>query len=197
MREILKLVVVLSVICGVSSAALTLTRHSLADRIEKQSDLYVRGPALERLFARPAGDLLDNKVKVDLGEQLYPAFYIREGTRVTGLALEAPGTGGYAGDIIIMIGIDLPNERMLGMEIIQHSETPGVGSRVEKAGFRKQWTGLPIIEPVELRSRGGQIDAISGATYSSKAVVNGTNRIIELVSQHKDKILAAIEAEEN
>jgi len=47
---------------------------------------------------------------------------------------------------------------------------------------------------VELTSQGGQIDAISGATYSSKAVVNGTNHIIDLIRRHRDDIMAVIKA---
>jgi electron transport complex protein RnfG len=128
---------------------------------------------------------------------VYSVFYTTGGEDVTGLAIEAPGAGGYGGDVILMVAVDLVSNQMTGMEIIQHSETPGVGSRVEKAGFRNQWVGLSVSEPVTLRSQGGQIDAISGATYSSKAVVNGTNQIIELVSGHRDGIIAAIQSKSN
>jgi len=129
--------------------------------------------------------------------RVYSVFYTKSGDDVTGLAIEAPGAGGYAGDIILMVAVDLASDQMTGMEIIQHSETPGVGSRVEKVSFRNQWAGLSVSEPVKLRSQGGQIDAISGATYSSKAVVNGTNQIIELVSGHRDEIIAAIKSKGN
>jgi electron transport complex protein RnfG len=197
MREIIRLVIVLSLICGVAAAALTGVRYSLETRIERQSDFYVRGPALERLFGQPAAELLGNKVRYAADGSEYSVFYTRRGEDVTGLAIEAPGAGGYGGDVIIMVAVDLTSDRMTGMEIIQHSETPGVGSRVEKAGFRKQWSGLSAVEPVTLRGQGGQIDAISGATYSSKAVVNGTNTIVQLLSGHRDGIIAAIKSNGN
>jgi electron transport complex protein RnfG len=195
MREIIRLVLVLVLICGISAAALTMARQTLGPRIEKQNDLFVRGPALERLFGKPAAELLDNKVSLPIGDHLYPVFYLIDEGEIAGLAIEAPGAGGYGGDIVVMIAINLPENKMLGLEIIQHNETPGVGSRVEKASFRGQWKGLAINEPVEMTTRGGQIDAISGATYSSKAVVNGTNQIIDLMSRHKDEIIASIEAQ--
>lgn len=194
MRDIIKLVVVLTLICGISAGSLTLVRESLEEQIEKQNDLNIRGPALERLFNQPADKLLDHKVTLQVEDYAYPVFYIKSDDKITGLAIEAPGAGGYGGDIMVMIGLDMTSNRMVGIEIIQHNETPGVGSQVEKATFRKQWINLSIDEPVTLTSQGGKIDAISGATYSTKAVVNGTNKIIDLIKSHKDEIMASIEA---
>jgi len=193
MREISKLVLVLSLICGISAAALTIVRISLEERIDMQNDLYIRGPALEQLFQKPANDLLKNKITFVIDEITYPIFYMKKGNEITGLAIEAPGHGGYGGDVIIMIGIDTEAEKIIGLEIIQHSETPGVGSNIEKASFRKQWNNLLINELVELRAHGGTIDAISGATYSSNAVMDGTNRIKNIVNKHLDEIEALIQ----
>ncbi|MEW6412716.1 MAG: FMN-binding protein [Candidatus Zixiibacteriota bacterium] len=194
MREIIRLVIVLSVICGVAAGALTLARQTLSERIELQSDFYVRGPALERLFNRPAAELLVNKITYASDGRLYPIFYWKEGDDVAGLAIEAAGQGGYGGDIMIMIGVDLKAEKIIGIEIIEHKETPGVGSQVEKMSFRRQWSGLSVEQPVQL---GQQIDAISGATYSSRAVVAGTNVVVDLMTSHRQDILAAIEQEKH
>ena len=194
MREISKLVLVLSLICGISAAALTIVRVSLEERINMQNDFYVRGPALEQLFQKPANDVLKNKIAFAVNDETYPIFYMTEADRITGLAIEAPGKGGYAGDIIIMIGVDTEAEKIIGLEIIQHSETPGVGSNIEKNSFRKQWSNLSINELVELRAHGGSIDAISGATYSSNAVVDGTNRIKNIINEHLDEIETLIQA---
>ena len=190
MREIGKLILVLGIICALSGASLAYLRDTLASRIEAQSDFYVRGPALERLFERPADELLGAKVMVAAGGQQYPVFYTEEDGEVTGLAVEAPGHGGYGGDIVMMIGLDLASDRMLGVEIVSHSETPGVGARVAEPSFRKQWAGLALDEPVTLG--GGQVDAITGATFSSTAMVDGTNQVVALIREHKSDILAQI-----
>lgn len=192
MREISKLVLVLSLICGISAAALTVVRISLEERIDMQNDFYVRGPALEKLFKKSANDVLKNKITFSINNESYPVFYTTQNNLVTGLAIEASGRGGYGGDIIIMIGIDAEAEKIIGLEIIQHSETPGVGSKVEKVSFRKQWNNLDINESIDLRTNGGMIDAISGATYSSKAVLDGTIRIQQLVNDHFDEIESLI-----
>lgn len=197
MREIGRLALVLTLICGISAAALTAARQSLGPRIEQQNDFYVRGPALERLFELPASDLLGQKVNVTVGDETIPVFYLEENGEVAFIALEAAGKGGYGGDISVMIGVDLHSNQMVGIEIIQHNETPGVGSKVERESFRKQWRQIPVDEPVALRTLGGKIDAISGATYSSKAMVNGTNRIVELLEQNRDLIVASIKDKKN
>jgi Na+-translocating ferredoxin:NAD+ oxidoreductase subunit G len=192
MREIGKLVLVLGIIGVVSASTLAYVRAALAPRIEQQSDLFVRGPALERLFKRPAAELLANKVVLDTGEAVYPIFFDRQDGEVVGLAVEAAGHGGYGGDIVMMIAVDLRTGKLTGTEIIMHSETPGVGSQVEKPSFRKQWLGLAASEPVALRSDGGRVDAISGATFSSRAMIEGTNQVVQLVRDHQTDILARI-----
>lgn len=193
MREIAHLVLVLGVICSLSAGALAYVRTSLAPRIEMQEDFHVRGPALERLLHQPAEKLLTEKVKFQAGEMIYPVFYLREGDAVTGLAIEAPGHGGYSGDIIIMIGLDPRNDQVLGVEIVSHSETPGVGAKVELSSFRQQWTGLKLIQPVALSGDGGGIDAITGATFSSRAMIDGTNQVVDLLRNHRQEILSLIE----
>ncbi len=192
MREIGRMVLVLGVIGVVSASTLAYVRASLAPRIEQQSDLYVRGPALERLFGRPAAQLLANKIVLDTDEASYPVFYEREEGEVVGLAVEAPGHGGYSGDVVMMIAIDLRTGKMTGTEIIMHSETPGIGSQVEKPSFRKQWRGLAATEAVALRADGGRVDAISGATFSSRAMIDGTNQVVQLVRDHQADIMARI-----
>jgi electron transport complex protein RnfG len=190
MREIVRLVVILTLICAVTAGALEILRAKLEPRIEMQEDLNIRGPALASLFGKPAPELLQNKVVFHNNDTDYPIFYLMENGKVTKLAIEAAGKGGYGGDVSIMIGVDLTTDRTIGMEIIKHGETPGVGSRIEKESFRKQWQKLTATEDVTL---GKQIAGISGATYSSRATVNATNQIIESIRDNKDAILALIQ----
>ena len=194
MREITRLVVILTLICAVTAGALEALRVKLEPRIEMQEDLNIRGPALASLFGKPASELLQNKVIYHNNDLDYPIFFHEENGEVAYLAVEAAGKGGYGGDVSIMIGIDLVKNRTIGMEIIKHAETPGLGSRIEKESFRKQWLGLASTDEVVL---GGQIAAISGATYSSRASVNATNQVIVNIRDNKDGILALIQEKMN
>lgn len=192
MSEIVRMVVVLSLIAGFSAAALTAANIQLGPQIDKQTDFYVRGPALERLFGKPAKEVLGNKVVIPAESGAIPVFFTSEDDGVSALAVEAIGKGGYGGDLKIMVGIDLAAGRQTGMEVVSHSETPGLGARIEEIAFRLQWQGLPLDVPVALTSDGGQIDAISGASNTSRAAINGTNDVLTFVRENKEEILKAI-----
>lgn len=192
MSEITRMVVVLSLIAGVCSAALTSANILLGPQMDKQTDLYVRGPALARLFGKPAEEVLGNKVVVSTVNGDVPVFFTEQGEKVSTLAVEAVGKGGYGGDLKIMVGIDLINDRQTGMEVVSHSETPGLGARIVEVGFRRQWQGLPIDTPVALITDGGVIDAISGASNTSKAAVNGTNEVLDFIRDNRGEILKMI-----
>ncbi|TKB27542.1 FMN-binding protein [Desulfopila sp. IMCC35006] len=192
MSEIIRMVVVLSVIAGFSAAALTTANIQLGPRVDAQIDLYVRGPALERLFHKPAKDVLGNKVVIDVDGVGIPVFYTLQDKVVSTLAIEAIGKGGFGGDLKLMVGIDLIKERQTGIEVVSHSETPGLGARIVEIAFRRQWQGLPIDTPVALTADGGAIDAISGASTTSRAAVNGTNSALDFVRERKAEILKLI-----
>lgn len=192
MSEIVRMVVVLSLIAGFCAAALTAANTQLGPKIEKQTDLYVRGPALETLFGKPAKEVLDNKVIINVGDEEVPVFFTKEDQAVSALAVEATGKGGFGGDLKIMVGIDLVNEIQTGMEVVSHSETPGLGARIVEKAFRRQWQGLPIDDSIALTSDGGGIDALSGASTTSRAAVNGTNEALGFVRENKDEILRLI-----
>lgn len=192
MSEIIRMVVVLSLIAGFSSAALTVANIQLAPQIDKQTDFYVRGPALERLFGKPAKDVLGNKVVVHTEELDIPVFFTKKNDTVSTLAVEAIGKGGFGGDIKLMVGIDLVGERMIGMEVVSHSETPGLGARIEEITFRKQWQGLSTDSALALTKDGGTIDSISGASTTSGAAVRGTNEVLAFVRDHREDILKSI-----
>ncbi len=133
---------------------------------------------------------------VDTGESEIPVFYLKEDGEISTLAIEATGKGGYGGDLKLMIGIDLSSGKQTGLEVVSHSETPGLGARIEEPGFRRQWQGLPIDTKVALSANGGDIDAISGATFTSTAAVGGTNEALLFLQEHKDEIVTSISERE-
>lgn len=192
MSEIIRMVVVLSLIAGVCSAALTSANILLGPQVERQTDLYVRGPGLERIFNQPAEQVLNNKVVLAGEVEDIPVFFKRDGGEVTMIAVEAIGKGGFGGDLKIMVGIDLVKNSQAGMEVVSHSETPGLGARIEEISFRAQWQGLPIDKPVALSANGGVIDAISGASTTSQAAVNGTNEVLTFLEIYREEILEKI-----
>ncbi len=192
MHEILRMSITLAVICCISAGTLSGLKHHLDPQITAQEDLNIRGPALEKLFQQPPDALLKNKTFIEDGDRSVPVFYLKDNENISGIAMEVTGAGGYGGDVVIMLGIDPLNANFTGMEIIQHQETPGVGSRIEEDGFRSQWHNVPLSEPVKLVSDGGPIDGISGATYSTRAVLNGTDQARTLFEKYHESLITKI-----
>ena len=99
-----------------------------------------------------------------------------------GYAVEV-APNGFGGAITMMVGVSSEG-KVLGISIISHAETPGLGA-VAAAGtdkgvaFREQFKGL--ISGITIGDGENQIAAISGATISSKAVADGVNAALECV----------------
>ena len=95
-------------------------------------------------------------------------------------------TGGYGGEILLTVGID-NDLKVTGIDVISHSETPGLGENCTKPQFKEQFKGKENgIEVVKNGASGNQVDAISSATITSKAVTDGVNCAITAVNIIKE-----------
>ncbi len=96
----------------------------------------------------------------------------------TSFVLPVSGKGLW-GNITGYMGIDFSSNQILGLSIVSHSETPGLGGRIEEADYLDQFDNLTLpTEPDYLIYRpetGGNVDSISGATGTSNAVRNFLN----------------------
>jgi electron transport complex protein RnfG len=87
---------------------------------------------------------------------------------------------GAQGLVEILGGVTSDFSTITGMEVMSHSETPGLGSKIADPGFKSQFLSLPVAD-MSLSSSGGKVDAISGATISSVTVVNALHSGIDNV----------------
>ncbi len=83
---------------------------------------------------------------------------------------------GYGGPIDILVGLEKDNA-LRGIKIISQKETPGLGAKITEAAFLDQFAGQ-IGKTLALTKDGGTIDAITGATISSSAVVEAVKEAI-------------------
>ena len=84
---------------------------------------------------------------------------------------------GFGGDISILVGYD-EKATIVGVRIVSMSETPGVGSKVNVADYLNQYAGKS-----GALTLGQDVDAISGATISSDALMNGVNKANEALAK--------------
>lgn len=119
-----------------------------------------------------------------LMEQGYGNVYIDEavaardaGAEVIGYVISSTSKDGYGGEIKITVGIDRQN-KITGISYLSLAETPGLGMNATKPKFQDQYAGKEGV-PLSVIKTGDatdtQINAISGATITSKAVTNAVN----------------------
>ena len=112
-------------------------------------------------------------------EEAVYAGYDAEGARL-GFAIPAEGPG-FQDTIKLLYGFDPARQRVIGMEVLESRETPGLGDKIFKdrefvANFSDLAVSPPVVAVKRGRTRANEVDAISGATISSNAVVRIINQ---------------------
>jgi len=93
-----------------------------------------------------------------------------------GAAVEST-TGGFGGDLKVLVGFN-PNGDILGYTLLEHSETPGLGAKADKwfqKGEKGDIIGKNPSEALTVSKDGGQIDAITASTITSRAFLAAVN----------------------
>jgi electron transport complex protein RnfG len=194
MRSILRLFVTVAIFSCFSGALLAAVKSGTEARIEYQQLKFVKGPVLQEIMAGSSNDPLIDRFKIQDGEEERSMFVgVFDGKRNT-VAFETFGKG-YGGDIGVMVAVNLENDKIIGVGVTTHSETPGLGARVKtEPDFTAQFKGLSIQEPYKVRGDGGNIDAVSGASFSSRGVCNAVNSAEEIYQRLKPQIMEKIKA---
>ena len=101
-----------------------------------------------------------------------------------GYAVEVTPSG-FNGTVTMMVGVD-PSGKVLGISIVNHTETAGLGavaaaSTTAGSAFRDQFAGMS--GSVSVKKDGGQVDALTGATITSRAVCTGINAALDAVAK--------------
>jgi electron transport complex protein RnfG len=178
------MVVVLTAICGGSALLLSYANDATKAQREYQLLKYVREPSIKAVLSGYDNDPIRDRLTMELGtdEKGNPAtknvFPARRGSQLISVAY-GTSANGYHGPIEVMVGIDTSGT-LTGVSVMTHSETPGLGARVVEEGFTNQFKGLALSDELKLSANGGNIDAISGATLSSKGVLEAVRKALEL-----------------
>jgi electron transport complex protein RnfG len=185
MRDIIRMIVVLGLLAACSGGLLAAVKSGTAEQIEVQQLKFVKGPAIRDILKGSINDPIQDRFKLMDGEAERTFFVGKYENRPTAVAYETFGQG-YGGDIGIMVGVELESDKLVGIGITTHSETPGLGSRAKTdPGFRKSFEGLSIEDPIEV----GEIDAVSGATITSAGVCKGITQSADFYERLKPKIV--------
>lgn len=88
---------------------------------------------------------------------------------IIGYAVEGKDSGGYGGDIILMVGFNADKTTVVCYKKLIANETPGLGSKLDSPEFSSQFYNRSA-KDLKVKKDGGEIDAITAATITSRAV---------------------------
>lgn len=135
-------------------------------------------------------EVFGNRIKsIELKGKTFYAAYASNGETITGYAFPVGGAG-FWGPISGMVAVDPNGSKLIGLAFNKHSETPGLGARITEDWFTRQFKGLPLL-PIEgdrkifylklsgSKERPNELDAITGATGTSRAVETFLNEELD------------------
>lgn len=119
------------------------------------------------------------------------------GNQPAGAALSVIAPDGYSGAIVLLVGVDI-EARILAVRVVEHRETPGLGDRIEqrRSDWILQFNGRSVHDDsdrvadwtIVSRGSGRGFDALTGATITSRAVVDAVYRAVTWFETHRDSI---------
>ena len=188
MRDLIKMVVVLLVICTTSGVVLSYVNEATIAPREYQYIKFVQEPSIKAVLSDYDNDPVKERIKLVVGEDeegkpleivVFPA---KKGGETQAVAYSAAAKG-YHDLIEVMIGVG-PKGTLTGISIMTHTETPGLGARIVEPEFTDQFAGLDL-ETTKLSAEGGKVDALSGATFSTVGVITAVGAALEQFPQIK------------
>ena len=179
----LKMIVVLTSIALLSGLFLSYTYKSTEQDIKRNKERE-KERAIKVVI--PETDSFKERV-IDAKNSLLTS-YDKNG-HIIGYAILTEGTG-FQGPIKLMVGFDTTLSKIKGLEILENVETPGLGNRITENWFKEQFRGR--LAPVGyVKGKKPQdphkIQAISGATISSRSVVKIVNQTWELLKKELNR----------
>ena len=147
----------------------------LTKRLSEIVDNY-NNPIIEDRFVK--------KINLHGIEQVVTIYPAKKDNKLFAYLIEHVYPNGYNGDIHLLTGINTDNE-LLGVRVITHKETPGLGDKIEskKSNWIKQFSGLSLSNPIEsnwsVKRDGGSFDQFTGATITPRAVVIAIYQILQ------------------
>ena len=125
-------------------------------------------------------------------EQTVTIFPAKNNNKVFAYLVEHTYPNGYNGNIRLLTGISVTGE-LLGVRVINHKETPGLGDKIEtrKSDWIRSFTGLSLNQPEKskwkVKRDGGFFDQFTGATITPRAIVTAAYQILDYFDKYEIK----------
>ncbi|MCK2087883.1 electron transport complex subunit RsxG [Thauera aromatica] len=147
-------------------------------------------------------DLLANTIQLERPDGTSTTIYrALRGAEVTAVAYNWTTEAGYGGPISLIVGVSSEG-RIVGVRILSHSETPGLGDKIDIRksnwirSFEGRWFDPAAPQQWAVRKDGGDFDQFAGATITPRAVVGAVKASLEFFAAHRSRLLATVTAAE-
>jgi len=170
------MVLSLTLIALVSSALLGFVYEVTKEPIA-QSNLNKKLDAIRQVVPEFDNNPNDEMFLLPTGDgdslEVYPA---KKGDIIIGYAVNTYTSKGFSGNIKLMAGFK-PDGSILNITVLEHKETPGLGTKMADPGFKDQFIEKnPAEFELRVKKDGGPVDAITAATISSRAFCDAVQR---------------------
>ncbi len=170
------MVLSLSLISLVASACLGFVYEFTKEPIEL-SNLNKKVNAIKLVVPEFNNNPYDERFRLATGEgdslDVYPA---RKDDVIVGYAVNTYTNKGFSGNISLMAGFK-PDGSIISITVLEHKETPGLGTKMADPGFKDQFNEKnPGSFKLKVKKDGGEVDAITAATISSRAFCDAVQR---------------------
>jgi len=139
-------------------------------------------------------NLLDNQISIQYQGKVINVYRGTKNNTITALAYQISGNG-YGGEIQLLMSVDSKGD-ILGVRVLSHSETPGLGDKIEaeKTPWILSFNGLSLTNTEDskwaVKKDGGIFDQFSGATITPRGVVKAVKTGLDFFQDNKSELLA-------
>ena len=172
----------------VASTALAYVYEITKEPIEA-AKLAKKLAAIDQVVADYDNNPVDDMYTIPISDgsdslEVYPA---RKNGELTGIAIRTYSKNGYNGMIWIMVGLK-PGGEIQDVAVIEHKETPGLGTKMTEPAFKDQFNNKNPSEFIlKVKKDGGPVDAITAATISSRAFCDAVQRAYNTLQKGESK----------
>ena len=164
--KILKLVLSLTIIAAVCAAVLATVNQVTKEQIEKIAAI-TRENAAKAVMPATVAKVEKRELKQgDATEDMYVG--LDESGKTVAYAVSGKSEKGYGGTVKLMVGLT-PDKKIVSYKKLEANETPGLGAKLSTPEFSTQFGGKSAIG-LKVKKDGGDIEAITAATITSRAV---------------------------
>jgi electron transport complex protein RnfG len=176
MKEMIKPAFALFIITAISTALLGYARNLTLEPAEIQRK-KVQERTLKEVLPQAASFTEIPAAKKGSIEKIYEG---KSGGETVGYVIELAPVG-YSGAINMMVGISKTESKVIGMRVLKHSETPGLGANAVKESFHRQFNNKNLVELIVVKTSARsheEIEAITASTITTRAITNAVNEAI-------------------